>query len=146
MTPVEVWEAKNPWMVEHAELAPDSAGAGRYRGGLGCDYRIRVLEDCWVTPTLERTKTAPWALAGGREGRPNAGVIHYPDGSRGPLGKATGMRVPRGAVVEVRGGGGGGYGPPAERSADAVLADVREGYVSEEAARRDYPHAFAAGS
>lgn len=144
MTPIEVWEAKDPWVVEQAELAADSGGAGRFRGGLGCDYRIRVVEDCWVTPTLERTKTAPWALDGGSEGRPNSGLVRYPDGTSEPLGKATGMRVPKGSVVEVHGGGGGGFGPPAERDVEAVLADLREGYVTEAAARRDYPHAFDA--
>jgi N-methylhydantoinase B len=35
-------------------------------------------------------------------------------------------------------GGGGGYGPPSEREPDAIRRDVREGYVSAEAARRDY--------
>jgi N-methylhydantoinase B len=39
-------------------------------------------------------------------------------------------------------GGGGGYGPPSERDREAVLADVRDGYVSEEQARKHYPHAF----
>jgi N-methylhydantoinase B len=45
-------------------------------------------------------------------------------------------------VFTVFGGGGGGYGPPGERDREAVLADVREGYVSEAAAREHYPHAF----
>jgi N-methylhydantoinase B len=35
-------------------------------------------------------------------------------------------------------GGGGGFGDPLEREAERVLADVRSGYVSLEAARRDY--------
>ena len=35
-------------------------------------------------------------------------------------------------------GGGGGFGDPLERPAERVLADVRSGYVSLEAARRDY--------
>ena len=50
--------------------------------------------------------------------------------------------VPKGATFSLRTGGGGGYGPPSERDPDAVHADVREGYVTETAARRDYPHAF----
>ncbi len=35
-------------------------------------------------------------------------------------------------------GGGGGYGPPSERDRAAVARDVAEGYVSADAARRDY--------
>jgi N-methylhydantoinase B len=34
--------------------------------------------------------------------------------------------------------GGGGYGDPLEREPAAVLADIREGYVTVEAAERDY--------
>jgi N-methylhydantoinase B len=56
--------------------------------------------------------------------------------------KATRLFVPKGASMELTCGGGGGYGPPAERPAEAVMSDVREGYVSEEHARRHYPHAF----
>jgi N-methylhydantoinase B len=45
--------------------------------------------------------------------------------------------------VQVESGGGGGYGSPTERDRQAVLDDLREGYLSEEAARAQYPHAFA---
>ena len=34
--------------------------------------------------------------------------------------------------------GGGGYGDPLARSRERVLADVRDGFVSAEAAERDY--------
>jgi N-methylhydantoinase B len=47
--------------------------------------------------------------------------------------------------VRIMTGGGGGYGPPAERDPEAVRRDVREGYVSAQAARRDYG-ASAAGA
>jgi N-methylhydantoinase B len=50
--------------------------------------------------------------------------------------------VPRGSTVHLHTGGGGGYGPPAERDPEAVAGDVREGYLSEAAARAAYPHAF----
>jgi len=39
-------------------------------------------------------------------------------------------------LVEV--GGGGGFWSPLERDPERVLNDVRSGYVSLEAARRDY--------
>jgi len=40
--------------------------------------------------------------------------------------------------VSFRGGGGGGYGSPLERSPDAVLADVLSGYVSSKKAEEEY--------
>jgi N-methylhydantoinase B len=41
----EVWEAKNQMVVEHADFAPDSPGAGRYRGGPGVDFKVTGLVD-----------------------------------------------------------------------------------------------------
>ena len=40
--------------------------------------------------------------------------------------------------VQLNPPGGGGYGDPLTRDTEAVLWDVIEGYVSLEAARRDY--------
>jgi N-methylhydantoinase B len=140
--PAEVWEARNPWLIERLELAPDSGGAGRFRGGLGIELRFRALEDCWLTSAIERTLTAPWGLHGGCVGRANSSSLYGTDGRRQALGKVTRLAVARGAAFELSTGGGGGYGDPRERDPAAVQADVREGYVTEEAARRDYPHAF----
>ncbi len=141
--PLEVWEAKNPFLMEYCELAPDSGGPGRFRGGLGPDMAFHFLEDTFAISTIERTKNAPWGLAGGLSGRPNAGELRLPDGTAVPVAKATGLAVPKGATFVCRGGGGGGYGPPSERDPAAVLSDVREGYVTEAEARHLYPHAFA---
>ena len=46
-------------------------------------------------------------------------------------------------MIELTCGGGGGYGLAAERRAEAVLGDLREGYISEAHARAHYPHAMA---
>jgi len=129
-SPVEVWESRNPWVVEKVELAPDSGGAGRHRGGLGVDMWFRMREDAWVTTAVERTTSRPWGLQGGAEGRANAVTIRLPDGSVRRVGKATRVFLPRGAVLELATGGGGGYGSPSERSGEAVLADLREGYIT----------------
>jgi N-methylhydantoinase B len=142
VTSAEVAEAKNPWLMDRVELAQDSAGAGRHRGGLGVDHSFRFLEDSYMTSTVERTKNAPWGLAGGGEARPNAVELELPDGTRVPYSKATRVEIPKGAVVHLRTGGGGGYGPPSERDPAAVREDVRNGYLSETKARELYPHAF----
>jgi N-methylhydantoinase B len=51
---------------------------------------------------------------------------------------SDGTRLKRGDVLRIETGGGGGYGHPFDRPADAVLADVRDGFVSIDAARRLY--------
>ena len=108
----------------------------------GVDLFFKAREDMYVTAAVERTKTAPWGLEGGLTARPNGAAMRLPDGSRTYFGKATRLKVPKGATIELYNGGGGGYGDPAERDPAAVHADIREGYFTDEFSRRHYPHAF----
>ena len=119
-SPAEVWEARNPWIMEKIELAADSCGAGEHRGGLGVDMHFHMLEDSYVTTVIERTKTPPWGLEGGQTARPNGGAVRGLDGARTEIAKTTGMKVAKGATLELRCGGGGGYGPPANRDRQSV--------------------------
>jgi N-methylhydantoinase B len=142
-SPVEVWETRNPWLLERVELLEDSGGAGQYRGGLGVQMDFRMLEDAYVTAVIERTKNPGWGLEGGEEaGIPNSGALRKADGSRTVFGKATRLLVREGETLELTMGGGGGYGPATQRDPEAVHSDVREGYISEAKAREKYPHAF----
>jgi N-methylhydantoinase B len=145
IAPTEVWESRNPWLVERSELAPDTGGAGEYRGGTGLDFDVRLLEDAELTAVVDRTNTAPAGLAGGGSARPNAAFLRLPNGDRVSCAKATRRKTPVGSVLELRTGGGGGFGEPARRSREAVEHDIREGYTTEEQARLDYPHAFTPG-
>lgn len=141
-SPIEVIEARRPILTEKFEYAPDSGGAGQFRGGLGVDIRYRALRDLYVTMPWERMKIPPWGLHGGGPARPHSFRVEYPDGSVKEGVKVTGLLIPAGAVLELNTSGGGGFGPPNERDPSAVHADVREGYITEAAARRDYPHVF----
>jgi N-methylhydantoinase B len=140
----EVWEAKTPMVIENADFAPDSAGAGRYRGGPGIDLAVGALTDMELTVVNERSEVPPFPLAGGQKGRRNQALVEMPDGAVQEYKKVTGVQVPKGSRIAVLTGGGAGYGPPEERPAADVLADVEAGYLTEEGARRQYPHAFAA--
>ena len=139
---VEVWEARRPVLIERFELATDSAGAGRWRGGCGVSVHYRAREDCYLTLAVERLKLAPWGLHGGGDGRPNRYRMRHVDGTVTELGKVTGIMLPAGATLEVETGGGGGFGLASERAADEVLSDVADGYYSPETARRLFPQAF----
>jgi N-methylhydantoinase B len=138
---VEVSEAKNPLRFERFELAADSGGAGRHRGGAGIDMTIHFLQDAVTTIIVERTQQAPWGMAGGLPGRPNDASMQAPDGSRRRVVKATGLVVPKGSRYHGTIAGGGGYGPPEDRDPEAVLDDLRDGYVTEEHVRRHHPQA-----
>ncbi len=86
----------------------------------------------------ERHTTRPWGLAGGRASRTSEAFIERADGTREPAPSKATLRLRAGDRLHVFIGGGGGYGPPAERPAATVAADVRDGYVSRERAERDY--------
>jgi N-methylhydantoinase B len=137
--PVEVVESRVPSMrILRYGLRPDSAGAGKFRGGLGIERVYQFLAPAFITFSLERQATPPWGLDGGRDGAVNGVEITSTDGSVRHVRKATQHPIAAGDIVRIMSGGGGGWGPPAERDRDAVRRDVREGYVSAEAARRDY--------
>ncbi|HEX6511953.1 MAG TPA: hydantoinase B/oxoprolinase family protein, partial [Chloroflexota bacterium] len=89
---------------------------------------------------LERTKCAPWGLEDGHDALANHVYVRRADGSiqQPPTGKFEGLPLAAGEAYICETGGGGGFGNPFERPAEQVLADVRAGYVSAEAARRDY--------
>jgi N-methylhydantoinase B len=137
--PAEVVESRNGAIrILRYGLREDSGGAGRYRGGLGIERVYQFLAPAFGTFTLDRKVTPPWGLRGGREGAVNSVEITARDGAVRSIRKATMHPIAAGETLRVRSGGGGGYGPPAERDPEAVRRDVAEGYVSEKVARRDY--------
>ena len=137
--PVEVVESRVSTMrILKYGLRQDSGGAGRYRGGLGIERVYQLLADAFITFSLERKATPPWGLNGGIDGAVNDVEITGPDGAVRHVRKVTQHPIAPGEVVRILTGGGGGWGLPAERDPEAVRRDVREGYVSAEAARRDY--------
>lgn len=137
--PVEVVESRLPTMrVLRYGLRQDSGGAGQHRGGLGIERVYQFLSPVFITFSLERKVTPPWGLWGGKDGAVNGVEITGPDGAVREVRKATRHPIAAGERVRIMTGGGGGYGPPSARDPEAVRRDVGEGYVSTQAARRDY--------
>jgi N-methylhydantoinase B len=138
-TPIEMIEMSFPVRVEEYALLPDTGGAGTWRGGLGVRRVWRVLEqDSHAAVCCERTVTPPFGLAGGLTGAPARLMLELPDGSSRKLVSKGGFIAPAGSRVVMEAPGSGGYGPPSGRDRARVAEDVRDGYVSEAAARRDY--------
>lgn len=128
--PVEVLEARYPLRVRRYGLREGSGGAGRHRGGLGVAREYEVLADgTSLTLWLERSAMPGWGLHGGEDGAPTQGEIEI-DGVREPVLKVGSRLLPRGAVVRVLTGGGGGYGPAVERDERAAAADTADGYLT----------------
>lgn len=137
--PCEVIEQEFPLRVERYELIQDSAGAGKYRGGLGVRTEYRVLSGpAEVFASLNRYKIPPSGLFGGMPSALNYLLLERPDGTLENHPKAPGVRVPQGGLISHQTSGGGGYGDPRERPVERVAADLADGYISEPAAQRDY--------
>lgn len=135
--PVEVLETKAPMRIEHYGLRPDSGGPGKYRGGLGISRVYRFLEPASAVTLVKKTKTRPWGMNGGGAGD-NCHVILRPGTEREAVVGGVYEAMAADEVLVNNSGGGGGWGPAFERDPQAVLHDVREGYVSAVAAHRDY--------
>ncbi|GAT66024.1 hydantoinase [Planomonospora sphaerica] len=132
--PVEFAESRWPLRVERLGLAVDSGGPGLHRGGLGYDKHIRVLRDASFMSVADRSILSCWGVNGGRAGRPFTVEIE----GRPMEGLVDDAPVRAGEVIRIRTTGGGGWGCPLDRPAEAVAADVRDGKVSVEGARDDY--------
>ena len=134
--PAEIIENVSPLLMERRALVPDSGGPGRYRGGLGQEMvlSVRTSEPVIHSAMYDRTKFPALGYGGGKNGE--RGDFHLSDGSR-PHPKAQYRLLPD-QKVTLRLPGGGGFYSPLERDPELVRQDVRDGYVSVEAARAEY--------
>jgi N-methylhydantoinase B len=137
--PVEVAETRYGILVDRYQLDPVEAGAGRHRGGRGCirDYRAAV-DEITLTATFGRHKYVPWGVDGGQPGSRNEVRIFHEDGREVVLGKCARYRLRQGEVARLVTATGGGWGDPLDRPVEAVVEDVKDGYVTLAQAERDY--------
>ena len=134
--PVEATEAITPLVIWRKELRQDSGGAGQYRGGLGQVMEVSSREDAafGLFAGFERVKFPARGRNGGGSGQ--CGSVSLKSGVEL---KPKGLQVvPPGERLVIEMPGGGGMGLPSARDPDAVRRDVRLGYLSAEAAKRQY--------
>jgi N-methylhydantoinase B len=133
---IEAYEGVAPLLVWKKRLRTDSGGAGTFRGGLGQEVEIELRTEAPSRLSLlsDRHQHPASGVLGGLHGAPS--VITLDDGTK-PHPKSRSSVNP-GQRLTLLYAGGGGYGDPKQRDRDAVRADLRDGYISAEAAKRDY--------
>ena len=134
--PVEAIETAAPLLMHRRELRVDSGGAGQFRGGLGQVMELEIITGAPATHSCmyDRTKRPALGLQGGQPGSP--GRVSLSDGTQPHPKSHYSLQPGQRVILELP--GGGGFGDPSQRDPQRVRDDVRAGYVSSEAATRDY--------
>ena len=146
----EIFEQATPHRVLYHEYWEDSAGAGRWRGGLGVgDPTWWAGETGQAHHLRRRRRGALVRLAGRRRGH----AQHHPGAStrassewRTLTTKDLVQDVPDGTLYFQQASGGGGWGDPRLRPVEKVLRDARNGVVGVTAARELYGVAIDAAT
>jgi N-methylhydantoinase B len=136
--PVEVHETHNPIRVRRFGFIADTGGAGQWRGGCGIRKDIELLNSTAVFSHLgDRHVFQPYGIFGGKPGALAQSILN-PDGNGERLHSKETREIKKGDVLSFRLSGAGGYGEPGKRSRQAIADDVADGYVTPEAAQREY--------
>jgi N-methylhydantoinase B len=148
-TPAESAELFHSIIYERFDLLQDSAGAGRYRGGLGSAFEVRFLGAGYLAIETSRTIEGSKGASGGGQSIPQRLKRLDSQGKAQVVGGVdergvwkNPIRAPYTFAANERfrfeATGGGGWGDPLTRPTAAVLDDILDEYISAEAARRSY--------
>ena len=140
ISPTEIWESKNPWLINKIELAKDSCGAGEFRGGLGLDLEFEMIEETFITTVVERTKNPPWGIKDGKAGRANNVQVIKKNGDKFFMPKKSGYKLDKGDKIIFLTGGGGGYGNPEFRKIEKIEYDLKQEYLSKKYVEENFKH------
>lgn len=143
---VEIEEEFFPVRFLRREIKADTGGPGQFRGGCALETEIEILADCESTILGSRFKGAPpQGIHGGKHGGPSIIRRIAPDGSITEFPpKITGVQFKKGDRLVMRPCGGGGLGDPSRRDRARIEQDIALGYLTPEAAARDYGYKQAA--
>lgn len=139
--PVEGQERLSPVLTSGHQIAIDSGGPGRFRGGCGVE-KGGTLTDCEsavMSYCCDRARSITWGIDGGLPSIPHGVWLNRGTTNERFLGATfSNVAVMPGDSFTRPSAGGGGYGDPLTREPAEVVDDVIDGYVSIERAAKDY--------
>ena len=128
---IETNESDYPHVTEFNEFTTDSCGAGKFRGGCGAKYRIRLYDP---SPNLvmfgDGKVHPPYGLFGGKPGSCNRAFINQGRAGERELKAKEAVQLKEGDTYTSYPSGGGGWGDPLERDPEAVRRDARGEIIS----------------
>lgn len=147
-TPIEITEIETPVKITRYGLMPDTGGAGRWRGGLATVLEFQVFApDSRVTArNRDRSRFRPWGTLGGKSAGLSDMIVNPGTPLEQRLGNIDYTVLQPGDVLHVHSAGGGGRGNPLIREPWRVAQDVARGYVTVDAAARDYGVVLSEGA
>ncbi|MBB4010086.1 hydantoinase B/oxoprolinase family protein [Allorhizobium taibaishanense] len=140
--PNEGNERVNPTRTVEFQIKQDSAGPGKWRGGVGVQKTSVLLEaeNAVMSYICDRERAVVWGVEGGLPSMPHGLTIRRAGEETDTwLGSVfSDYPVFTGDEFARPTAGGGGFGDPLERDPRQVLEDVIDDYVSIERAVVDY--------
>lgn len=145
----EQMELLYPVVCMEREFKTDSAGAGKYRGGLGIQVSWKLLQNATMNVGMGRSRFGPPGVCGGKDGMPSSVIMNMGTGKEQVIGGYTADNeylmtmfdnypMKAGETVTMITQGGGGYGNPQERDPALVKKDVENEVISKHAAQAIY--------
>jgi N-methylhydantoinase B len=133
---IEVMEGLAPLRVWSKRIRIDSGGAGKYRGGLGQEIQVEVINDKPILLSIlsDRHRHPAQGVLGGMPGAPTEALLNG-EHSLHPKSRAT---LNPGDLLTLRYAGGGGYGDPRKRAPELIAKDLQNGVISATSARDSY--------
>jgi N-methylhydantoinase B len=140
-TPAEILEAETFIVIRRYGFVPDSAGPGKFRGGLGIQLEFQVFapDATVIARGMDRTRFHPWGAQGGSPGARMQPALLNPETDREQsIRKINFLKLMPGDRLRITSSGGGGYGDPLDRDPEHVRLDAELGFVTPERAASDY--------
>lgn len=145
----EQMELLYPVVCTEREFKMDSAGAGKYRGGLGIQVSWKLLQNATMNVGMGRSRFGPPGVCGGKDGMPSSVILNMGTAEEKVIGGYTedheylmtmfdNYPMKAGETVTMITQGGGGYGNPSERDPALVKKDVENEVISKRAAQEIY--------
>lgn len=136
---VELAELYQPLLVKSRGFVTDSEGAGRHVGAPSTVVEFGPLIGAFdIGYVSDGHVNGPKGVRGGLSGGPADQFLRRANGEEERLPACAQIHVSTGEVIIAISAGGGGYGEPRERKAEAVADDVREGLITPARARTVY--------